>query len=193
MHDWPPVPRLGAVIAVMLGVHCWVQVHIKREDIKAKHHCNDPLEDSGRIVILVVTEDDEGNGQANGDENEHQLDPERDGEHAVLRVVYTQTLVLGANEDGRDEVANDEEAQKDVVQSGVTRCVKDGQANQTNGSNQGPENGEPREHFLAPGGVGHETAAVAEPAVREKRRIEEDGGEHAAGDEQWLELAGANV
>lgn len=195
MHARPVTafPRLSAVIAAMLGVDGRVQVDIKGKDIKAKHQGNDPLDDRCRVIVLVVTKHDERNGQANGDEDKSQLDPKGDGEHAVLGVVHAQALVLGANEDGRDEVADDEQAQEDVVHAWVARCVEDAEADEADGAYQRPEDGEAREDFFAEGGVGDETALVTEPSVGEEGGVEEDGGDDAAGDEQGLELAGANV
>lgn len=193
MRGWATVPRLSAVVAIMLGVHGRVQVHIEREDVEAKHQCNDPLDDRSRVIVLVITKHDERNGQADGDENEGQLDPKGDGEHAMLGVVHAEALVLGADEDGRDEVADDEKAQKDVVQTGVVRGIEDTEADKADGAHQGPDDGEAGQDFLAQGGVGYKAAAVAKPAVGEEGGIEEDGGNDTACDEERLELAGTDV
>lgn len=193
MHGRSTVPRLSAIVAVVLGVNSRVQVHIEREDVKAEDHRDDPFKDGRRVIFLVVTKHDERNSQADGDDNEGQLDPEGDGEYAVLGVVHAEALVLCADEDGGEEVADDEEPQEDVVHARVAGCVEDAQADEADGADQGPEYGEARQDLLAQGGVGNKTAAVAKPTVGEEGGVEEDGGDDAAGYEERLELAGADV
>lgn len=193
MHGRSTVPRLSAVVAAMLGVHGRVQVHVEGEDVEAEDEGDDPLEDGGDVPVLEAVHNNKGDGQADGDDDEGQLDPEGDGEDAVLGVVDAEALVLGADEDGREQVADDEEAEEDVVQARVAGRVEDAQADEADSADEGPEDGEAREDLFAQRRVGHEAAAVAEPAVREERGVEQHGGEDAARDEERLELAGADV
>lgn len=61
------------------------------------------------------------------DEDECELQPERRSQHAVLAMFDSQTLVFPTDEDGGDEVARNEEQEKDVVQLGVSARVEDGE------------------------------------------------------------------
>lgn len=79
------------------------------------------------------------------------------------------------------------------MQPGVAGRVEDGQQDQADGADDGEEDGEAREHLLTHGRVGHEAALMAQPAVGAERDVEEDGGDDAAGDEERLEPAGADV
>lgn len=189
----PRLPRLGAVVAAVLGVDGRVQVDVEGEDVEAEDEGDDPLEHGGGVVEAVLCQDDKGDGQGDGDEDEGELDPEGDAQDAVLAVADAQALVLPADEDGRQQVADDEEAQEDVVQARVAVRVEDGQQDEAHGADERPEDGQPGQDLLARRRVGHQAAAVAQPAVREERGVEEDGGEHAAGDEERLELPGAHV
>lgn len=111
----------------------------------------------------------------------------------MVRVLDSQALVLPANKNGREQVAAHEEEQEEQVQVLVAVRVKDAQANKADGADDGEEDCEAIQNLLANGGVGYEAALVAEPAVGEEGEVEEDGGEDAAGDEEGLEVVGADV
>lgn len=111
----------------------------------------------------------------------------------MVRVLDAQALVLPANEDGREQVAAHEEEQKEQVEVLVAVGVKDAETDEADGADDGEEDCEAVENLLADGGVGHEAALVAEPAVGKEGEVEEDGGEDAAGDEEGLEVVGADV
>lgn len=138
-------------------------------------------------------QDDKGDGQDDGDEDKGKLNPKGYGEDAVLGVVDAKPLVLGADKDGRDEVSNDEEAEEDVMESRVMGRIEDAEADQADGADQSPGDGEARKNLLAEGGIRHETATVSQPTIRQKTIVEKDGGDDAASDEERLQLASPYV
>ena len=79
------------------------------------------------------------------------------------------------------------------MQGVVVVGVKDGQEDEAHGAEDGKEDGEAHEDLLAASLVGDEAALVAKPALGGKGEVKGDGGEGGAGDEEGLELEGANV
>ncbi|KAG5946145.1 hypothetical protein E4U53_006622 [Claviceps sorghi] len=75
----------------------------------------------------------------------------------------------------------------------VTEDVKDGQKNQARRAGKGTHDAQADEGLFAARPVGHQPAAVAEPALGEKGQVESHDGEARAGDEEGLERAGADV
>lgn len=113
-----------------------------------------------------------------------------DGEKELTN---TQIVVLPADEDGGQEVPGNEEQEKDVVRLVVVVRVEDGEEDEAGGADDGEDDADDGEDFFLDGGVGHEAAVVPQPALGGKGQVEEDGGDGGAGDEEGLELAGANV
>lgn len=137
--------------------------------------------------------DSEDDAEGEFDEDEDELDPKGDAKHFVFAMFDSETLVLPADKDGRQHVACNEEKQEYVVQALMLASLKDGQANQANGANEGKRNSQPGEDLFAYGGVGNEAAAVSQPTLGDKRQVEEDGGEDAAGDEERAQAVGTDV
>lgn len=79
------------------------------------------------------------------------------------------------------------------MQLGVAEGVEDGEEDEACCADDGEEDCQAREDLFSQGGVGHEAALVAQPAVGQEGDVEEDGGEDAARDEERLELLGADV
>lgn len=79
------------------------------------------------------------------------------------------------------------------MQRGVAVGVEDGQQDKTGGADNGEDNRQAEQDLLADGDVGDQTAAVSQPALRDKGQVQEDGDDAGAGDEERLELLGADV
>lgn len=79
------------------------------------------------------------------------------------------------------------------MQSAVLSRFEDRQADKTNSSNSREDNGEAAEDLLHDGRVGGKTAAMSQPSLREKRGVEEDGGQDAADNEERLETIGTDI
>ena len=79
------------------------------------------------------------------------------------------------------------------MQLRVTQGVEDGEQDQARRAEQREHDGQAGQHLLTGGGVGHEAAAVPQPAIGAEGHVQQDGGDDAAGDEERLELGGADV
>ena len=56
--------------------------------------------------MVRLIEDTECNSQADFDKDEEKLVPERESEHEVFAIFHAQSLVLSADEDGAEDVAD---------------------------------------------------------------------------------------
>jgi hypothetical protein len=71
--------------------------------------------------------------------------------------------------------------------------VENGEENQACGADKSEDDGEDGEDLLAEGSIRDQAALVTQPALGDKREVEEDGGDDAAGDEERLEMRGTDV
>lgn len=104
-----------------------------------------------------------------------------------------QALVLGADEDGAEEVAAHEEQEEAVMQPGVAVRVEDAEEDEAGGAAHGADDAQHAEDLLRDAEVFRQAARVAEPALRGEGEVEEDGRDDGAGDEERLEPVGAHV
>ena len=91
------------------------QIHKEGKDIEREDEGDDPFE-NGRDVWLTVEgggSEDDGEDDLHYDEEE--FEPEGEAQDAVLAEMHAETLVLGADEDGADDVAGHEEEEEAVV------------------------------------------------------------------------------
>lgn len=164
-----------------LGPDGGIQIDPKRKDIETKNKRNRPLQHRGGVVVLSEIATSKRDGQDDLDDDKRQLDPEGNAEDAVLAIAHAEPLILPADKDGADDVAGNEQQQKNVVQLGVSRRVEDAQQNQAGGADDGEDDGDSRQDFFRDGGVGDQPALVPEPAVGAEGEVQEDGGDGAAG------------
>lgn len=91
------------------------QIHKEGEDVESEDEGDDPFED-GRYVLLAVKG---GGGEDDGEDDLHddeeEFEPEGKAQDAVLAEMHAETLVLGTDEDGADDVAGHEEEEKAIV------------------------------------------------------------------------------
>ena len=102
------------------------QVDEEGEDVKGEDEGDDPLEDGGDVLVYAERGGGEDDGEGGLDEDEGELEPEGEAQDAVLAEVDAQALVLGADEDGADDVAAHEEEEESAVQILVVDGVEDG-------------------------------------------------------------------
>lgn len=107
-----------------------------------------PLQHRSDVVMLPHVLHAEPDGQADLDEDEGELHPEAQAQHAEFAVVDAQPLVLGADEDGVDDVADYEEAYEAVVEVLVVQGVEDGQEDEAGGAGDGGDDGDHGQRFL---------------------------------------------
>ena len=178
---------------VMLCPHGRKEIEKEGEDVESEDEGDDPLEDSRDVLLRGEHRSGEDDGEDKLDKYEGELDPEGDAQDAVVAILYTQTLVLGADEDGADDVARDEEEEESIVEMVVVVVVKDGEEDEPAGARDGEDDAEDGEDLLRGVDVADEGAFVAEPALRDEGEVEEDGGYDAARDEERFEAEGADV
>lgn len=82
------------------------QIDEESEHVEGEDQSDDPFED-GRDVLVTVCEGgaDEDDRQTELDEDEEELHPKGDAQDAMLAEVDTQALILGADENGGDDIA----------------------------------------------------------------------------------------
>ena len=95
------------------------QINEKAKNPESEHEGNDPFQYGTNLCPLGKGADSESYRQCDFNQDEREFDPEGDAQDTVLALVYTHPLVLGAEEDGADEVAGDEEEEEDVVEARV--------------------------------------------------------------------------
>lgn len=92
-------------IRLVAGAGHRQEVHDETPDVEDVAERDDPLKDGGLVDLAATLKDTKGDSETTLQEDESELDPEADGEDAVFSPVNAETLVFGANEDGRDDVA----------------------------------------------------------------------------------------
>jgi len=120
---------------------------------------------------------------------------------AVLTLVDTHLLVLGAGEDGGDDITTNEQEQETIMQSWMVVVVEDSEQDQSDCSSHGEDGCDDAENLLGGGRVGCQTSEVTEDAVEEEGNIESDNTDSTHGNEkrvktrleQWCWWIGSNI
>ena len=92
-------------ILLVAGAGHGQEVDDEAPDVEDVAERDNPLENGGFVDFAAALKHAEGDGETALQEDEGELHPEADGEDAVFSPVNAETLVFGANEDGRDDVA----------------------------------------------------------------------------------------
>lgn len=111
----------------------------------------------------------------------------------MLAVMYSQALVLPANEDCADDVTDDEDAQTDVVHSVVVIVVVDGEENEADCANDCSNGAKQRVNLLPNGRIAREFAGMTQVALEDEGEIERDDRDGGHGNEHRFEVLCANV
>ena len=91
------------------------QIDKEGQDVKGEDEGDDPFEYGSHILPAVEGGDDEDDGEDYLDDDEDEFEPEGEAQDAVLAEMHAEALVLGADEDGADDVAGHEEEEEAVV------------------------------------------------------------------------------
>ena len=134
-----PLPHILHIRMFLRAPRRRQQIHKKRQHIKRKNKRNDPFKHGRDILLVIESRTHEDDGEADFDEDEDQFGPEAEAEDAVLAEVHPQALVFGADEDGADDVAGDEEEEEAVMETGVVQGVEDGEEDEAAGSGNGED------------------------------------------------------
>ena len=141
------------------------QIDKERQYVKGKDERDDPLEHRRDVLATREGGADEDGGKGNLDEDESELEPEGEAQDAVLAEMHAEALVLGADEDGADDVAGHEEEEEAVVQAGVVERVEDGEQDEAAGSGDGED-----DCASMTIGVSHVNGIPRESAVQKKKK-----------------------
>lgn len=195
MGDCGSVPALCAVIATMLCIHSWIKVDVEREYVERKDDGDDPFQNSGDVLSGTTNlgQHSKRDRERNGNEDKSEFDPKGNGQNPVFGVSHAQSLILPADKDCAEQVADDEETEKQIVQRRMARRVENAKQDQADGADQCPKDGQAGEDLFAACSVGYEATAVSQPAIGEEADVEEDGSEDAASDKERLEFLSADV
>lgn len=109
------------------------------KDIQGEDEGNDPLQDGGDVLVGGKGSADKYGSEENFDNDEAQLHPERGTKDAVLAEVTAEALILGADANGGDDVAADEEEKEAIMEPGMADGVEYGQKDQAGRSQNGEE------------------------------------------------------
>lgn len=82
---------------------------------------------------------DKNRSQKDFNNDEDEFHPERGTKNAELAIFTTESLVFGADEDGRDDIASNKEEEEAIMEIRMADVVKDGQKNQAGSSKHGEE------------------------------------------------------
>jgi len=120
-YSFPLSPPLGHVL---FRAHRWPQIQHERQDVKGEDQGNDPLDDSGDILVVMPGCGGKDDGKGDLDDDEYQFDPEGETKNAMLAVVNAQTLVFGAKKDCTEDVAAEEQEEATVMDAVVVVGVE---------------------------------------------------------------------
>jgi hypothetical protein len=109
------------------------------------------------------------------------------------RLTNSETLILPADKDSRNQVTANKESQKDMVQLGVSTSPEDGQADEPDSTDCGKDDREPGKDLFHKRRVGRKTTLVSQPSLGKKSGVEENGSEDASGDEERPQTVSADV
>ena len=109
------------------------------------------------------------------------------------RLTDSETLILPTHKDRAHDVADDKHGQKPNVQLSMAHRIRDTQSNQSDGSGNSSQDTQPTNHLLQNRPVLRQAARMSKPTLSNKRKIEENGRNDAAGDEEGFEARGTNV
>jgi hypothetical protein len=185
--------RLVAVFVILVMAQEGQEVHIEAEDVEAVEECYGPLEHRRNVPNVLQGAHAKGDAHADLDDDEGELDPEGDAQDGVLAVVDSQALVLPTDKNCGHNVAEDEDAEEDVMQLGMPPGVKDGKKDQTGCADDGGDSRACGVDFLPVGGVLCELAGVSEVTLKDECEVEcHDCGCRQC-NEHWLQKVRANI
>ena len=94
---------------MLLGTpSCRQQIDKEGEDVKSEHERNDPLKNGRNVLFAVERGGCEDYRKDELDNDEHEFEPKGEAQDPMLAEVDAKPLILGANENGADDISGDE-------------------------------------------------------------------------------------
>lgn len=192
------LPGDGAVLHLVTvlptpGPNGWQEIDGECSDEDGKEESNNPFEDGSSVVHPLPLSDAESNSKANENKDPGKLNPERGSKNPVLALVNTKTLVLGAYEDGGEQVADNEDRQESLMHPWMPQCVEDGKQYQASSAYNRGYASERSQNLLTLGSRRCQATSVAEPLFADEDQVERDYCDTTAGDEERFQQLRANV
>lgn len=178
---------------VMLCLHAGPKIEHKTEDVEGEDKGHDPLENRGGIPVVGPGCAYKDDSEDDLSEDESELDPEADSQDSVMTIMNAEPLIFGAEEDGGNDVADDENEQTAIVDGVVAIRVENRQNDQTGGSGDGKDQTADAEDFLCVRCVSGKTTPMSQPSFSEKAQIEKDDCDDTAGDEERFQAECSHV
>ncbi len=134
IHHLHPVLRLPLTHMLHVGTLLGrpprrQEIHEESKDVKSEDERDDPLKNSRDVLVAFEARRAKHYRQQDFHNDEGELGPEGEAQDAMLAEVHAEALVFGADEDGADDVACDEEEEEAVVEAVVVQGVEDGEEN----------------------------------------------------------------
>lgn len=104
-----------------------------------------------------------------------------------------QTLILGTDEDSRDDISSNENRCKSIVCFVVMDSIENCEKDQTKSTNNCEEGRECRKQFLNPRGIVCETSLVPQPALGNEDNIKDNRSRCWTGNEQRFESCRSDI
>ena len=96
-------------VRVLLGTpNCRQQIDKEGEDVESEDERDDPLENGRNVLFAVERGGYEDDCKDELDNDEHEFEPKGEAQDPMLAEVDTKPLVLGADENGADNISGDE-------------------------------------------------------------------------------------
>lgn len=173
-------------VVLMSRLHSRQEINNKAPDVEDVDQAYRPLQYCCAVVVSLVAHYAECNGKGQLDEDEGELDPEGVGEDGVFAVVDSEALVFGADEDGGDDIAADEDDEHGVVDVRVADCVEDCEEDQAGGSDYGEDCREYRQDLLSPVVILRQPPRMPQPPLGNECHIKHHHRNRTARDKQRL-------
>lgn len=110
-----------------------------------------------------------------------------------MTIMNAESLIFGAEEDGGNDVADDENEQTDIVDGVVAIRVEDRQKDQPGGSGDGKDQTADAEDFLSVRCISSKTTPMSHPSLSDKAQIEKDDSDNTAGDEERFQAECSHI
>ena len=107
--------------------------------------------------------------------------------------MYAEPLILGADEDRRDDISTNKDTEHRVVHMVVVLDIEDGEKYQPRSTDDRSDDGAYAQDLLAFRVVVRQPTTVSQPPLGDEGEIEHDDGRGAAGDEEGFQLCRGDV
>jgi len=142
----------------MLGMDGRDQIHEKGGHVECEDESNDPLQNCSDVIHTLIHASSKSDGKSYFDDDKDQLYPERQTQDTMLSKMYSQSLVLPANEYGAYHVTRKEKKKEKSVEGWMPQGIKNREADKSYCSNCGKDNRKGDKPFFCLSGISSQAA-----------------------------------